>query len=123
MKIFRVSRIYWEDYEPHDLIGPDNCTKEEFLALCESLLHDAAEAALEAEENSEHPSYVGWSEIVTQLVNQLTKHGFTPVEPIEAKFAGSAIIRDNRAHEAQLPDSIVNKVSEYNEKVQRRAYQ
>lgn len=123
MKIFRVSRIYWEDYEPYDLIGPDHYSKEEFQKLCDSLLHDAVETAIKVEQAEEYPCYVGWSEIVEQLVVELTKHGFQKVELIEAEYRGTAIIRENSAHESQVPESIIKELSEHNEKVRRGSYQ
>lgn len=120
MKLFRVSRSYYESYQPHDLIGPEEYSKEDFEKLCDSLIPKAIDNAIKLETGQEHPSYIGWSDITEHLVKALEKHGFSNVKPIEVEYFGSDIIRGDREEDSKIPDDHLKILVDYNEKVSRR---
>lgn len=116
--IYLVTYNWYEDHKPTLVEGPE---VDDWQAYCNSFLEEATERAIKIEEVE--MSWVGWPEIVEQVIEILKEKGYKVVKPTEATYWGASIIhyKDEEAHYhnngVELSEAAENKVIAHNEKV------
>jgi len=105
------------------LAGPDTYTQAEFRNLCSSLLTTAAEIALQQAGKDDRSIFVGWEDIVRELIPLLATRGFRAFRPKSAGFAGPDIIdNDNEGYydERNIDKNILTNIINHNLEEERR---
>ena len=90
--LYIVSYSWYEEYSPTILEGP---TVGDWKSYCDALIPQAALIAIEKQKTNKYPSWIGWIEIVDELINILiTENGYERVNLSNTDYWGSSIIRD-----------------------------
>ncbi len=112
--LVRAYRLYHGDYDRSDewwFISTEDMSKEAFRALTNSLLPEASERAIaEARREGGYLSWVGWNDIVKEMVPLLEARGFKRLRPVSSDYSGPGIIEnEDRAtsDDASVPGSVI----------------
>lgn len=117
-KVFSLAYVDYEEYVPYLFIGSEFTSEEAFSNLCDSLVDTAAVMAIAEENSRDHSSWVGWHDIVKQLVILLEKEGYVHFEPKLKIISGSNVINSVRDAKT-LSHGVAEKVLRYNEELAR----
>jgi hypothetical protein len=91
--------LSYKDYEysvQYYLNGPENATQEDFNNICNNLLEKSGYNAITKSIHSEYSGWVGWNEIVEEMVPLLAEEGYYSFEPKLVEYFGSSIIDDQK---------------------------
>lgn len=115
LNIFSVRYGWYEDNYETLLVPPVIMNEEEFDMLCNSLLDQAALNAISNAQN-----WVGFRDIIDELVHLLKERGFEVISPYKFELWGSNIIDDNRefGNYDNFSDETKNKIIEHNKEIE-----
>lgn len=115
--IFNLVYSSWDYEETYFFYGPENSTQEQFQDLCEALIPQAGQLAVERQKHEEYETWVTWTDVVESLIPLLERQGYQRFDLPKFTVVGSGIIgmsgSRKRYSEGQLGYS-AKLISEYN---------
>ena len=137
LHFYRLSWATWEESLSLWFASDKKLPADEFQALCDSLVNEASEAAIErAGGPTNRSNLVGWREVVEGMESLLEERGFKPIKPFEiaAQFDGPGIIDDeasatadtgrgSRRGTARAPDSVIEHNRRVDDMIERERHE
>lgn len=130
MKVFRLEWATYDMSQNYFFVGPDG-SEEEFQALCDRLLPEAANQILAHNgidpEFRNNPDYknekwtINWEGVIRELTVILPKHGYELIKLPQASYIGSMIKHgfssgnENEERQLVILGDLVDKISDYND--------
>lgn len=120
MKLFELNYSWYEDYVPYLFFHTDK-TKEQFIKDCITCLKNNADELF----NDEDGGWIGTSEIVSVIADNLPKMGYIPaVNEGTYGLFGSNILRkedrDFKGLKKVFGSGILNKIEAHNKEMEDR---
>lgn len=120
-KVFVLAYSDYEEYIPYLFIGSELNSEDSFKRLCDSLVDIAATNAIKKQESDEYPGWVGWHDIVQEMIPLLIIEGYIHFDPKIKVYNGSGIIQSTSEAKV-LGHDATEKVIRYNKSMEDRSY-
>jgi len=128
-----IFQIEWTTYDSaiiHHFEGPEGATEQDFRAICDKLMHEALQDAIDGKPgksvlHDSPPYWLGYDYGVDEIVARLPEHGYKEVKFPTVNYSHGSVMGEHDDHAHMDPasgvicDELRAKVVAYNAEMHR----